>query len=75
MGKERFESRGLGDQGQLVEKIKEKAGGLDDLIKECDKGISNDVCTNLKNQAIIQLESAVMFATKAVSRRTGEPRK
>lgn len=74
MGSERFESRGLGDKGQLVEQIKLAAGVLDDLYKECRSGISNDEVARLTSLAVTHLEISVMCAVKAISRRAPEKR-
>ena len=81
MGREVFESRGLGGREALMEDIKTKAGELDDLIKqvgESDPTSALDGVTELKRRpgeclrltamARTSLENAVMQAVKAISR-------
>lgn len=82
MGKEVFESRGLGGREKLVDKIKELAGLLDDALSEisapCDGPVADGVqivgiprsreCLRLTAMAKTELELSVMLAVKAVSR-------
>lgn len=74
MGIERFESKGIAADGiELVAKIKEKAGELDNLLTEISQNSSGSTlkpeCNRLTALAKTQLELSVMCAVKAVSRR------
>lgn len=76
MGIERFESKGLQGREELVQKIKEKAGELDDLLQQISAPVivqdsvevRNPECHRLTAMAKTQLELSVMCAVKAVSR-------
>ena len=83
MGREVFESRGLGGREALMEDIKTKAGELDDLLRQVDAPMEefdpiNKVtvtniqrpgeCKRLAAMARTSLENAVMQAVKAISR-------
>jgi hypothetical protein len=86
MGKEVFESRGLGGREELVIHIKLKAGELHELLRQIDMDMPNTVwgpndtsaaavlkprppeCKRLAAIARTNLEQAVMWAVKAVSR-------
>jgi hypothetical protein len=74
MGREVFESRGLGGRDALVEDIKTKAGELHDLLLQVDAfttdGTSAVQTVNQRPAALARtnLEIAVMCAVKAISR-------
>lgn len=77
MGIEKFESKGLQGREELVQKIKEKAGELDDLMMEIPMEVDHGFdriekrdpeCHRLTAMARTQLELSIMCAVKAVSR-------
>ena len=80
MGKEVFESCGLGGREDLVEAIKVKAGELDDLLTQVGYDSSSGTggyvrttsrpgnCLRMVALARTNLEQTVMWAVKAVSR-------
>lgn len=77
MGREVFETRGLQGREALVEAIKVKAGELDDLLVQvAEDRVSESGFVSSRSQqchrmvavARTNLEQAVMWAVKAVSR-------
>lgn len=63
-----FESRGLHGQESKIERIKEKAALLFDAFDDVSVPPGNTEAGRLIATAKTQLESAVMFGVKAVSR-------
>jgi hypothetical protein len=80
MGREVFESRGLGGREALMEDIKTKAGELDELLRQVAADITTGTsasteyavrpreCQRLTALARTSLEQSVMWAVKAISR-------
>jgi hypothetical protein len=67
-----FESRGLQGRDLLVDEIKQKAAVLYDRLEEIPIPPGNGEAGRLVSLAKTELESAVMWAVKAISR-SGDP--
>lgn len=67
-GKDAFSSKGLGDNITLVEKVQGKAAEIWDVINEAYSKTTNPEGARLLAIAKTELEGAVMWFTKGLSR-------